>query len=164
MSQEHNFWIQIFLKDSSDLVGLKWWLQLESPLPKSCAKHWKASDGNVHQYLFHQNPAEKSCRVSCPSLFTGWHGSIRSLVCSLLWWWWKTELESYVVPCVILQSLLTILCVSCDSRGEHCFANGITLMNSGTGALQNKKSQFVNLWLWPHLSLDSNSLTVGSHL
>ena len=55
------------------------------------------------------------------------------------------------IPCAILQNLFPIHCISRGRRGEHCFANGVTLLNSVTEALQNKKTTVRYLWLWLQL-------------
>lgn len=154
MNQEHNFWVQMLLKDKSDPLGFRWWLQPESSLLKSCANYWKPSNGNAHQYLFHQNLFHWEVLRSFLSLPLYYLACFHQDSCihKLLSRGGDGKQKRVVifVACAILQNLFPILCISCGRRGEHHFANGVTVLNSGTEASQNKTQQLVNLWLWLH--------------
>lgn len=151
MNKEHNFWVQMFLKDKSNLLGFKWQLQPESSLLKSCANHWKTPNWNAYQYPFHQNPRRAAEFLLLPLY---WLASFHQVSCvhKLLSHGGDGKQKWIVifVPCAVLQNLFPILRISCDRRGEHCFANGMILLNAVTEALQNKDQQLVNLWLSVH--------------
>lgn len=154
MNQEHNFWVRMLLKDKSDPLGFRWWLQPESSLVKSCANHWKPSNGNAHQYLFHQKslPLRSAAEFPLPpSLLSGMLPSgLLHTQTAITWSDGKQKRIVIFLPCAILQNLFPILCISCGRRGEHRFVNGVTVLNSGTEASQKKTQQLVNLWLWVH--------------
>lgn len=129
---------------------------------QNCTNHWNTSDGKcpsvlLQQYCFQQNPTEQCHRqfLPLPSWMTGMLTSGLSHTHRAITWRWQKIRMVILISCAVFQILFPIICMWCGRRGEHHFANGMTLWDSATEVLHNKtkkqqlicNSDYIILWL-----------------
>lgn len=132
MNQEHDFWVQMFLKATRLQMATPAWIISTQKLSKPLRDiGWECPSISL--------PPKPGWEVlqSFFSHFTGWHASILHPQTASTWRWWKAEVDSYFCSLCNPSELIPNTLYSWGRREEHSFANSMTLLNSAAKALWN---------------------------